>query len=76
MKRIINEPWFGKKSIGWGLTPITWQGWVVTLLLILIIILDISYFHKSIIGIIILFMAIIGYILIAFLTSEKPDTKI
>lgn len=23
--------WFRPKSIGWGLTPITWQGWVWTL---------------------------------------------
>jgi preprotein translocase subunit SecG len=49
MKRITNEPWFGKKTIDWGLSPITWQGWVVTVFLILIIILDISYFHKTII---------------------------
>ena len=23
--------WFRKKSIGWGLTPITWQGWIYAL---------------------------------------------
>ncbi len=23
--------WFRPKKIGWGLTPITWQGWVYTL---------------------------------------------
>ena len=23
--------WFRKKKIGWGLTPITWQGWVYAL---------------------------------------------
>lgn len=23
--------WFKKKKWGWGLTPITWQGWVYTL---------------------------------------------
>jgi len=22
--------WFRKKKVGWGLTPITWQGWVYT----------------------------------------------
>ena len=31
-----NEPkptkWFRVKSFGWGWTPITWQGWVVTFL--------------------------------------------
>ena len=33
MKRITNEPWFGKKTVCWGLSPVTWQGWVVKLLL-------------------------------------------
>jgi len=23
--------WFREKRIGWGLTPVTWQGWVYTL---------------------------------------------
>ena len=23
--------WFRPKTFGWGLTPITWQGWVYTL---------------------------------------------
>lgn len=25
------KPWFGSKRIGWGITPQTWQGWVITL---------------------------------------------
>ena len=24
--------WFGPKRIGWGFTPRTWEGWLVTLL--------------------------------------------
>ena len=23
-------PWFGPRRYGWGLTPISWQGWVLT----------------------------------------------
>jgi hypothetical protein len=23
-------PWFGRKRIGWGARPVTWQGWLVT----------------------------------------------
>ena len=23
--------WFKKKSFGWGLTPVSWQGWIYTL---------------------------------------------
>ena len=25
------KPWFGPKRYGWGLSPQTWQGWVITL---------------------------------------------
>lgn len=24
------QPWFGRKRIGWGWSPRTWQGWAVT----------------------------------------------
>ena len=24
-------PWFGRKKFGWGLKPISWQGWVLTI---------------------------------------------
>ena len=31
MPRLTKEPWFGpKKYVGWGWTPISWQGWLAT----------------------------------------------
>lgn len=27
--------WFRAKKIGWGWTPITWEGWIVTILYII-----------------------------------------
>jgi hypothetical protein len=32
-----NRLWFGPKRIGYGLRPQTWQGWLVTLLLVAVI---------------------------------------
>jgi hypothetical protein len=26
----MQRPWFGPKKLGWGLSPITWQGWALT----------------------------------------------
>ncbi len=26
--------WFGPKRIGWGLRPQTWQGWLITLIIV------------------------------------------
>jgi hypothetical protein len=59
MNRITKEPWFAKRRIGWGLNPQSWQGWVLTLILMLILILDGLYFYKSVIFLIILIVAII-----------------
>lgn len=26
----MNKPWFVPRKYGYGLTPVTWQGWVCT----------------------------------------------
>jgi hypothetical protein len=26
----MGKPWFGARRYGYGLAPITWEGWVVT----------------------------------------------
>jgi hypothetical protein len=70
MNRITKEAWFGKRRIGWGLNPQSWQGWVLTLILILIILLDGIYFYKTLLFVIILIVAIICYLIVAFLTSD------
>jgi hypothetical protein len=31
--------WFGPKRVGWGLRPQTWQGWAVTLAVIIAVII-------------------------------------
>ncbi|MFK4495015.1 hypothetical protein ABH936_002144 [Dermacoccus sp. GAS27A] len=27
-----SKPWFGPKRIGWGISPRTWQGYLVTII--------------------------------------------
>lgn len=34
----MSKPWFRPKKFGYGWTPVTWQGWVVTIILALIIV--------------------------------------
>ncbi len=71
MKRITKEPWFGKRRLGFGFNPITWQGWVLTLILVLILLLDSNlYLYNIILFGIILIVAIICFIIVALLTSE------
>lgn len=31
MARVTKTAWFGPKRWGWGWSPVSWQGWVVTL---------------------------------------------
>jgi hypothetical protein len=33
-----NKYWFRPKKYGWGFTPISWEGWLLTLALIILII--------------------------------------
>jgi hypothetical protein len=28
---MTSNPWFRRKSFGWGWSPASWQGWLVTL---------------------------------------------
>jgi hypothetical protein len=30
------RPWLGPKRIGYGLRPQTWQGWAITLVIVLV----------------------------------------
>jgi hypothetical protein len=71
MKRITKEPWFGKRRIGWGVRPITWQAWAATLILILIALLDAIYVYKTTLALIILIVALICYLIVVLLTGEK-----
>lgn len=36
---IGKKDWFVRKTFGWGITPVTWQGWVYTLVFVAGIIL-------------------------------------
>ncbi len=34
---MTDRPWFKRKTYGWGWTPVSWQGWLVTLGLVVVI---------------------------------------
>lgn len=42
--------WFKAKPFGWGWTPATWQGWLIMVLYIALIVLLISLHEESIPG--------------------------
>ena len=36
------RPWFGPKRIGYGLRPQTWQGWLVTMGFVAVVVLIVA----------------------------------
>ena len=73
MKRITQKSWFGKKTVGYGPAPASWQGWIVTILFLLTVILDFLHFRISITSIIIFILALIVFFIITILTGGKPE---
>lgn len=47
MNKIKKDLWFGAKVYGWGWTPITWQGWLVTGISAFFIAWDTAVFVKN-----------------------------
>ena len=43
----MNKYWFKPKKIGWGITPISWEGWLVTLLLVFCLLIEIYLNDKT-----------------------------
>ncbi|MCE5214884.1 MAG: hypothetical protein LLF83_09230 [Methanobacterium sp.] len=70
-----SKPWFGKKAVGWGPAPKTWQGWLITILMVAIVILGFALFRFSIYSVIIFILDVTVFLIIASANSEKPETK-
>lgn len=72
--------WFKAKLYGWGWTPATWQGWLVVLLFITLILLNFYYIDTrshsvsdTLLNVVPrTAILIILLILICYLTGEKP----
>jgi len=71
----LDEPWFGKKKVGWGPAPKTWQGWLLTILMVAIVIFAFALFRLSIYTVIIFIVDVAVFLIIATATSKKPETK-
>ncbi len=76
----INKIWFKAKMYGWGWQPVSWEGWVVTLIYIAaitLIFLDIENIYysgnKAVITLIVrLIINTIFLLIICYTRGEKP----
>lgn len=74
--------WFKAKVFGWGWTPVTWQGWVVTLVYIALIFLfsltinEFSVDREVLFTFVLpVFLLTIIFIFIAYKKGEKPSWR-
>jgi hypothetical protein len=40
------KPWFGPHRLGWGYGPTSWQGWVITLAILLAVIVAVNLLKR------------------------------
>jgi ABC-2 type transport system ATP-binding protein len=69
MERVIAEPWFRRRSTGLGWRPVTWQGWLVSLIAIALAIGALTLLHDSAARIPIVVLIVAAYAVVALLTG-------
>jgi hypothetical protein len=73
MKRLTKAPWFGPKQVlGWGWRPITWQGWLVTLVLVALLVGMLRGLGRSVLSLALAASLIGIFAVIALLTGGRP----
>jgi len=77
MKRLTKKAWFHKRRIGWGVSPASLEGWLVTVGFIIIAPLVGMYYHEeSTTRYVILIAMVVILIAIILLTGEAPGSEL
>ena len=70
---IVKHPWFGpKRMMGWGWTPISWEGWLVTVVCLAVVIAACTIFAGTLIPVYISIGAVGALIVVCMLTGLPP----
>jgi Na+-translocating ferredoxin:NAD+ oxidoreductase RnfD subunit len=64
--------WFKQKNYGWGWTPSSWEGWVVTMVYASAIVLGLQVFPKKSDFWFYFILLTVVLILVCFKKGEKP----
>lgn len=65
---------FGKYRVGWGLRPVSIEDWFITIVLLIAMIVNYAYNHRTPNGYIILTVIVIIYYINAYLTGGAPSS--
>jgi len=74
----MSEPWFKPKRIGYGLTPITWQGWLFTFVLVIVLtasVRAVTYFVRDPVNTVIVLLVLISTEVTIFILFSYRHAK-
>jgi hypothetical protein len=74
MPLLTKDPWFGPRRLGWGWTPITWQGWAVSAGFLAAVILGGEFLH-GITKLAVLVPLVVVFLAVCALTGTKPGWR-
>lgn len=69
---ITKHPWFGPKRIGWGWRPVSWEGWLMTVLCLAVAIAAGVAFGGTPMTVYVSVAAVAALIVICLLTGTRP----
>lgn len=75
IKKNKSEYWFKAKNYGWGWYPSSWQGWLVTLVFIILIVGGFNFTDSVFDFIPHEIILVILLIAICYKTGEKPEWR-
>ena len=75
MEKTPRTPWFGRKLFGIGLAPVSWQGWLTTLVFVALVAADTAYFKNDARGIAAFALLTAGLFVVIYLTMDRTPLK-
>lgn len=70
---ITKYPWFGPKNgFGWGWTPITWEGWLVTAVCLVVFFGAYFIFGRAPMTTYVMLSSVAALIIVCLLTGTAP----
>ena len=75
MPPLVDRPWFGPRRFGWGWTPVTWQGWVVTLVFVAAMVLCAFLLPGTVAKVVADVVLIVLLVVVCALTGTRPGWR-
>ena len=69
--RVTKKAWFGpKRTIGWGWTPVSWEGWLTMGVFLVLVLLSVVIWQGT--GTVIAATVLVGALLVVTLLTGDP----